>query len=233
MTITYIIIATAVSTLFGGFVALRYRKHAHIFAGLTAGTLLGVIFLEIIPEIFEMSTDRLPLFTLVLGFVLFHILEKIFSLHHSHEEHGHKHLASRGVAVWALILHSLLDGLSIGLAFQVSPEFGLLLAIGVIAHDFSDGFNTVSLTAHTKNAKLFLLLDAIAPAIGVLIGLSLVIPEHFLGSILGIFAGILLYVSTSDILPEAHCERKSHMIQHLVALVVGVGYISVIVGWMG
>lgn len=236
MTTLYIVIATAVSTLIGGFVALRYKKYAHIFAGLTAGTLLGVIFFEIVPEVMEMSTSKLPLFSLVGGFVLFHILEKIFSLHHSHdthEDHAHSHPVPRSVAVWALILHSLVDGLGIGLAFQVSPEFGLLLAIGVIAHDFSDGFNTVSLTSHSKNSKFFLLIDALAPALGVLIGLNLFVADNIIGSVLGLFAGILLYVATSDILPEAHCEKKSHTIQHLIALVTGVLYISIVVGYLG
>lgn len=233
MTILYIALATALSTLMGGFVALRYKKYVHIFSGLTAGTLLGVIFFEIIPEILEMNSGHLPLLSLVIGFVLFHIIEKIFSLHHSHNDHDHHHPASRGVAVWALIFHSLLDGLSIGFGFQVSPEFGLLLAIGVIAHDFSDGFNTISLTTHSKNNKLYLLLDALAPIIGILIGLSLIIPKNILGIVLGLFAGILLYVSTSDVLPEAHCEKKSHMMQHLVALIVGVVYIAGIVGYLG
>jgi len=236
MTTLYIVIATAISTLIGGFVALRYKKYAHIFAGLTAGTLLGVIFFEIIPEVMEMSTSKLPLLSVVGGFVLFHILEKIFSLHHSHDAHEdrtHSHPVPRSVAVWALIFHSLVDGLGIGLAFQVSPEFGLLLAIGVIAHDFSDGFNTVSLTSHTKHAKTFLLIDALAPTVGILIGLNLVIAENILGLVLGLFAGILLYVSTSDILPEAHCEKKSHMMQHLIALVTGVLYISIVVGYLG
>lgn len=236
MTIIYIILATAISTLLGGFVAFKYKRYTHIFAGLTAGTLLGVIFFEIIPEIFEMNTGVLPLLTVVIGFIAFHVLEKIFSLHHSHDasnEHNHHHPASRQVAVLALIAHSLLDGLGIGLAFKVSPEFGLLLAIGVIAHDFSDGFNTVSLTKHSKYSKFFLLADALAPMIGILIGLSLTVSENVLGLILGLFAGVLLYVSTGDVLPEAHCEKKSHTLQHLMALVIGVVYISLVVMYLG
>ena len=236
MTTIYIIVATALSTLCGGFVALRYKKYAHIFAGLTAGTLLAVIFLEILPEVFSMNSGlTLPVFTVVLGFVIFHIIEKVFSLHHSHidNDHGHSHAhthpTSKTVAAIALICHSLLDGLSIGFAYQVSPTFGLLLAIGVIAHDFSDGFNTVSLMRHSPHAKYFLLLDALAPALGVLVGLHILISSHVLGLVLGLFAGILLYVSTQDILPEAHCNKKSHTVQHLLALLIGVVYITLIV----
>lgn len=240
MPITYVIIATILFTFLGGLVALRYKGYSHVFAGLTAGVLISVVFLEIIPEILEMNTgSAVPLLWLVVGFVAFHIFEKIFALHHSHGEpehdHGHAHPTSRTAAVWALILHSLLDGLSIGLAYQVSPVFGSLLAIGVIAHDFSDGFNTVSLTSQgsVARSKKFLALDAFAPAVGAVIGYFLVVPEHVLVILLSIFAGILLYVATGDILPEAHCPKKKHMVQHLLAMIVGVAYIALIVANLG
>jgi ZIP family zinc transporter len=225
-----------VFTLCGGLVALRYKGYSHIFAGLTAGVLISVVFLEMIPEILDMNpASSVPLLWIVIGFVLFHIFEKIFALHRSHgeehHEHAHTHPASRTAAVWALIFHSLLDGLSIGLAYQVSPVFGSLLAIGVIAHDFSDGFNTISLTAHgpVSRAKKFLMLDALAPAVGAVIGLYIIVPQHILAILLSLFAGILLYVATGDILPEAHCAKKKHTVQHLIALVIGVAYIAFIV----
>lgn len=240
MPITYVIIATILFTFLGGLVALRYKGYSHVFAGLTAGVLISVVFLEIIPEILEMNTgSTVPLLWLVVGFVAFHIFEKIFALHHSHGEpehdHGHAHPTSRTAAVWALILHSLLDGLSIGLAYQVSPVFGSLLAIGVIAHDFSDGFNTVSLTSHgsVARSKRFLALDAFAPAVGAVIGYFLAVPENVLAILLSIFAGILLYVATGDILPEAHCPKKKHMVQHLLAMILGVAYIALIVANLG
>ncbi len=237
MSIPYVLIATFIFTLLGGLVALRYRKYSHIFAGLTAGVLLSVIFLEIIPEILEINTEsKLPLLWVVIGFVGFHIFEKIFALHHSHDDgnhnHHHGHTASKTAGAWALILHSLLDGVSIGLAYQVSPAFGTILAIGVIAHDFSDGFNTVSLTAgkSISQSKKFLLLDAVAPTLGACLGLWFTFPNTILAVLLSIFAGILLYVATGDILPEAHCPKKRHMVQHLAAMIVGVVYIAVVVG---
>lgn len=236
MPITYIILATFIFTLLGGLVALRYKAYSHIFAGLTAGVLISVVFLEMIPEILEISNSTLPLLWIVIGFVVFHIVEKIFSLHHSHsEQHDHGHVASKTVGVWALILHSMLDGVSIGLAYQVSPTFGTLLAVGVIAHDFSDGFNTVSLTSNgpVSRSRKFLFLDAIAPAVGVILGFWITFPDNILVILLGIFGGILLYVATGDVLPEAHCPKKRHMVEHLAAMILGVAYIAVVVTFLG
>jgi ZIP family zinc transporter len=238
MTLSLIMLATVISTLFGGVVAYKYKRYAHVFTGLTAGTLLAVIFLEILPEIFEIQGDvALPFIYVIVGFVLFHIAEKIFSLHHNHSDvhdhhqhnHAHGHLTSKKTGAIALIIHSFFDGFSIAVAYKVSPEFGFLVALAVIAHDFSDGFNTVSLTEKSASSKKYLLADAFAPVLGVLIGTVLFIPETFLAPILSLCAGILLYVCTSDVLPEAHCDKPKHMIQHLIALCVGVLYIALLI----
>ncbi len=232
-------LATVISTLLGGVVAYRYKRYAHIFTGLTAGTLLSVIFLEMLPEIFTMQGDSsLPFIYVIVGFVVFHIAEKIFSLHHTHDdhhdhvggEHTHGHLTSKKTGAIALIIHSFFDGFSIAVAYRVSPEFGFLVAFAVIAHDFSDGFNTVSLTKHSVSSKKYLFADAFAPILGVLAGIWMYIPENFLAPILSLCAGILLYVCTSDVLPEAHCDKPRHMVQHLIALCVGVVYVAVLIG---
>lgn len=224
MPIIYITIFAFISTMFGGYIAFKYKHFIHIFSGLTAGTLLAVIFLEIIPEVVELNDSHLILLSVISGFVLFHILEKILSLHNNHDsdhEH-HNHLSSKKIGTLALILHSLLDGIAIGLAYGVSPSFGLVVAIGVIAHDFSDGFNTVTLS----HSKRLLFLDSIAPAVGVIIGSYFIFSDKIMGILFGIFAGVLLYVSTSDILPEAHCDNKKHMAQNLLAMIIGVLYIA-------
>lgn len=236
MTLTFIILATVISTLIGGFVAYRYKRFAHIFTGLTAGTLLAVIFLEILPEILEMQPDStLPFIYVIVGFVLFHIAEKVFALHHNHTDehthhgHTHGHMVSKKTGAIALIIHSFFDGFSIAVAYKISPELGFLVALAVIAHDFSDGFNTVTLTERSPSSKKYLFADAFAPVFGIVLGTFVFIPEIFLAPILSICAGILLYVCTSDVLPEAHCDKPKHMVQHLLALCVGVLYIAVLI----
>ncbi len=187
----------------------------------TAGVILGVVFFEIFPEIFELVKENDYNFTsamiaLILGFLFFHILEKSILIHHHHEgeyqDHKHPHVGM--ASALALIGHSFLDGVGIGLGFQVSPAVGFGVAIAVIAHDFTDGMNTVNLLLHNKNsdakAKLFLVFDALAPVAGVLSTLFFVIPNSFLVLYLGFFAGFLLYISASDILPEAHQKDSSY-----------------------
>jgi len=152
---------------------------------------------------------------IVAGFIVFHVLEKTILIHHGHEEEyaHHKHPTVGLVGALGLAFHSFLDGVGIGLGFQVNTHIGLLVAIAVIAHDFSDGLNTVTLMLTHKNTRekaiKLLLLDATAPILGVLSTFLLRIPENILVIYLGFFAGFLLYIGASDMLPEAHSQHSS------------------------
>lgn len=204
----------------GGLVGLKYRDHLHLILGFTAGVLLGVVSFEVLPEIIrmvnELHSDPIqPMIALVLGFLSFHILEKVLLIHHEHEgSYGHHKHPSVGVAsALALSGHSFLDGVGIGLGFQVSPTVGILIAVAVIAHDFSDGLNTVSLALVNRNtpkkSMILLAIDAIAPIFGALSTLFFTIPDKDLVLYLGFFTGFLLYIGASEILPEAHSEHSS------------------------
>ncbi len=212
---------TFISTFIGGLVGLKYKDKLHLILGFTAGVLLGVISFDIFPEIISLVNETgiepvKPMIALVAGFLIFHIFEKILLIHHSQEElYGkHKHPTVGVFSALALACHSFLDGVGIGLGFQVSPTIGILIAVAVIAHDFSDGLNTVSLTLVHKNtnrkALMFLFIDALAPVLGALSTNLFTIPQEWLILYLGFFAGFLLYIGASDILPEAHSEKSSY-----------------------
>jgi len=220
MVIVLFVLLTFISTFIGGLVGFRYKDKLHLILGFTAGVLLGVVFFDIFPEIITLvetlKIDAIePMVALVLGFLIFHILEKTLLIHHAQEEtYGkHKHPSVGIASALALTGHSLLDGVGIGLGFHVSPSLGILIAIAVISHDFSDGLNTVSIALMHKNTQkkaMYLLLgDAIAPVIGATSTLFFTLPDRMVLWYLGFFAGFLLYIGASDILPEAHSQHSS------------------------
>ncbi|HVY67810.1 MAG TPA: ZIP family metal transporter [Patescibacteria group bacterium] len=219
---------TFLSTFLGGLFAVKFQNKLHLIMGFTAGVLLGVVSFDIFPEIISQVADGgfrpiEPMIALVLGFLLFHIVEKTIVVHHAHEgdyaDHKHPHVGI--LSALALAGHSFMDGVGIGLGFQVNAAVGLLVAIAVISHDFTDGMNTITLMLTHKNSteksKAFLLLDAVAPVLGALSTLFFSVSPHFLIWYLGFFAGFLLYIGASDILPEAHSRHSS---LKLIALTV-------------
>ncbi|WP_250546087.1 ZIP family metal transporter [Paenarthrobacter sp. DKR-5] len=131
-------------------------------------------------------------------------------------EYGaHTHGRPSGGVVSALALagHSLTDGIAIGLAFQVSHTVGFGVALAVIGHDFADGLNTVSLLLTNRNSRRqvfkYLALDALTPLAGAALTLFIHVPDNGLLIYLGVFAGFLLYIGASDVLPEAHAKHPS------------------------
>lgn len=221
--------AAVVSTLAGGAMALRFRDRLHYLLGFTAGVLLGVVAFDLLPEVFALAHEHqfdpgAAMIALVVGFVLFHSLEKFVLVHPAQEEHySHHHHPHVGVAS-ALVLaaHSFMDGVAIGIGFQVSALAGVTVAIAVIAHDFSDGLNTVSLMLRHRNsvrrALAMLAVDALAPLLGVVATLAFTIPPFQLMTYLGFFAGFLLYIGVSDILPEAHSRAGPGVALKLIGL---------------
>ncbi|TSA45113.1 permease [bacterium] len=229
--------ATFFSTLLGGLFAVKFKDKLHLIMAFTAGVLLGVVSFDIFPEIIAQVNENHikaiePMLALVFGFLLFHILEKIIVIHHAHEEDyaRHKHPEVGMFSALALIGHSFMDGIGIGLGFQINPAVGLLVAIAVISHDFTDGMNTITLMLRNNNSlkksKLFLLLDSAAPVLGALSTLFFIVPPHFSVWYLGFFAGFLLYIGASDILPEAHSQRSS--LKLLGLTVLGVFFIFLV-----
>ena len=229
MTAVLLSLATFASTLSGGLFALRFRDRLHYLLSFTAGVLLGVVSFEVLPEIFEMAHERAldatgAMVALVVGFLFFHSLEKFVLIHHAHEadyaKHRHPHV---GVAsALALVGHSLLDGVAIGLGFQASQAVGISVAVAVIAHDFCDGLNTVGvMLTHrntTRHSAVMLVLDAIAPVLGAASTLLFKVPAFGLMLYLGFFAGFLLYIGVSDILPEAHSGARPATAVRLIGL---------------
>lgn len=221
--------STFISTLLGGFTALKNRDRLHRILGYTAGVILGVIAFDLLPEIFHIVAEQhidptWPMIALVVGFLAFHIAEKSIAIHSAHSEeyseHTHPHVGMASAV--ALIGHSFLDGVGIGLGFQAGEAVGITVAIAVIAHDFADGLNTVSLMLTHRNTPkrsiIMLVLDAFAPVAGALSTLFFSLSDSTLAIYLGFFTGFLLYIGASDILPEAHSKHSSKVTIALTVL---------------
>lgn len=229
---------TFFSTLAGGLFALRFRDHLHLLLGFSAGVLIGVAFLDVLPEALELGdASGVPMTTILLvllaGFLFFHLLEKGIVLHarrgDSPSDDAHAHAGALGAGGFSF--HSFLDGAAIGVGFQASAQIGSLIAFAVLAHDFSDGFSTVTvLLRHGVSRRTsfkWLLVDATAPLLGALSTLLIQIPLVWLAFLLAEIAGSFLYIGASDLLPEAHHQHSSVLTMALT--VAGVGFVFALV----
>ncbi len=209
--------AAFISTILGGLFALRLKDRLHLILGFSAGAVVGVAFFDLMPEALELAGTAYDIHTILaliaVGFVAYMILDRFVILHAHHDdlpaqagEHTNNTRGALGAS--SLSFHSFLDGVGIGLAFQVSSALGLVVALAVLAHDFSDGINTVNMILKNggdrRKAMRWLLVDACAPIIGVISTLFFTVSETSLGLLLALFSGFFLYIGASDLLPESH-----------------------------
>ena len=229
--IILISLATVVSTFLGGLFALRYKDHLHLILSFSAGAVIGVAFFDLLPEAINLASKNydVAFITSVVaaGFTLFMILDRAVQLYVKHNDCADGHHTGH-LGAGSLSTHSFLDGLAIGLAFQVSATVGWVVATAVLVHDFSDGINTVNMIlknrGSSKQALHWLILDAIAPALGALTTLFFHLPEVTLGLVLALFCGFFLYIGASDLLPESHHRHPTWLTTFITVMGIAVLY---------
>lgn len=229
-------VAAFLSTALGGLIILKFKNSLPYFFAFASGSLVAVAFLDILPESLEIANSinipmRNIMLTVVISFFVYSLIEKFFLTHElGHDEHGH---IMGPIGAGSLIIHSFLDGAAIGAAFQVDASIGLIVALAVIFHDFTDGINTVTVMLKNKHktgkALMFLLFDAIAPVLGVLLTFAANIPEKFIAYMLAAFVGEFIYIGASTLLPETrHYPSKKIIIAMAFGIVLIVALTSLI-----
>ncbi|MEU1491221.1 ZIP family metal transporter [Streptomyces sp. NPDC050421] len=234
----FVALGAFLMTLVGGWVAQRVTDRRHLVLGFAGGLMLGVVGLDLLPEAIEAAGGLVfgvpaALLLFVGGFLFAHLVERLLAVRQAAHGASEERVPQVGLtAAAAMVLHSLMDGVALGAAFQVGGGMGAAVALAVITHDFADGFNTYTITSLYGNARrkalTMLYADAAAPVIGAATTLVFTLPEELLGCYLGFFGGALLYLAAAEILPEAHHDHPAR--STLLCTVAGVGFIWLVVG---
>ncbi len=216
---------SSIAGLAGGWLALSKRLNADLAYGFTAGALIGLAAFSLMPEVVELNNNAELSILLVaalgaLGFLSIYLAEKSLALHHPPEgkpKTGVRPIAGV-VSAGVLIAHSFVDGLSIGVAFQVSSAVGLAVAFAVIAHRFVDGFNIANLVIGSGSSRRsglkLVVLGALAPLLGVGASLFLDISATALLAFLAFFTGLIIYIGASSI----HTQTQARPVKGAVIL---------------
>lgn len=228
MLLVIIAVAAFFSTLLGGLLALRLRDKLHLILGFSAGAVIGVAFFDLLPEAVNFGakfhSPAVILSWTALGFLSYLVVDRILLFHGD--------AAARGpFAAGVLCIHSLLDGVAIGLAFQASHQVGIVVAIAVLTHDFSDGINTMNIVLKNRGdrhrAFRWLLVDASAPVLGVASTYFFALPGDGFGTSLALFAGFFLYIGASDLIPESYHAHPKFLTTAMTLAGAAVLYLAI------
>jgi zinc transporter ZupT len=129
-------IGTFISTLLGGLFALYLQDRLHLILGFSAGTLIGVAFFDLLPELLDLASPavggQIVATVIATGFVGYMLLDRTIAPHGDKGRRTEKLWQRGALGAGSLSAHSFLDGFAIGLAFKVSAAVGAIVSGGTV-----------------------------------------------------------------------------------------------------
>ncbi|MCL4744883.1 MAG: ZIP family metal transporter [Burkholderiaceae bacterium] len=257
MTLLHIMAATllagAASVLAAAVLSLTVLSGVvHRLVSLSAGLLLGMAVLHLLPEAIESGADLHALSaTLLAGLVGFFLLEKLAIFRHSHhyegDGHGHSHghdsdeAGPQGMLI--LVgdgIHNFADGIIIAAAFLADIRLGWMTAFAAAAHEIPQeigDFIVLRNAGYSRaRALVYNLLSGLAAVLGGLVGyLMLGQRDAILPYVLMFAAASFVYIALADLVPDLHRQSRAHRNEsglQLTLMLVGIALVALITGGM-
>lgn len=234
-----VFVVSAIS-LIGAF-ALYFQKGLSqrvlfILVSLSAGAIFGDVFLHLLPELAEKNNLTLSSsFYVLVGIILFFVLEKFIIWRHCHVADCGEH--PRSFAYTNLIgdaLHNFIDGMIIAGAYLISVPIGIATTLAVIFHEIPQEIGDFGILIYAgfgkTKALIFNFLSALAAVFGALVVLVIGAGfESFLTFVVSLTIGVFIYIAGSDLIPELHKEQtlgKSFI--QLLFFLLGIGLMAML-----
>jgi zinc and cadmium transporter len=206
------------------------QKVVKVLVALAAGTLIGDVFLHIIPELYETGLEIDFGLLIIAGILVFLVLEQVLHWHHQHgEEDDHHHQYALGMNnLLADGMHNFIDGMLIAASFAVDPAIGVATTIAVILHEIPQEIGDFGVLLHAGfkpiQALVFNFLSALAAVLGAVF--TLIVNqnvENIIPILLAFAGGGFIYIAVSDLLPELRRDvsRRRAVVQ-LAAILLGI-----------
>jgi len=198
------------------------------------GTLLAAAFLGMIPAGLETAPAQRVLAAVLLGLVMFFILEKLVIWRHCHEQDCEVHGQAAPLILIGDAFHNAVDGVLIATAFLTSVPLGVTAAIAVVAHEVPQevGDFAILLDSGYSRSRALILntlsASATVPA-AVLAYFWLAEARAVVPYVLAIAASSFIYIAAADLIPSLHRRSTAaQSLQQILLLVLGIGTIALI-----
>jgi zinc and cadmium transporter len=255
-TLAWIMSATALGGLLSVLLAGVFAFAAHPgwvprLVSFAVGTLLGAVFLEVLPHALELGAAHQITATVLAGVLVFFVLEKLVLWRHCHHEtcevhgldpeppghrHGQRH-SKRSAGIMILLgdtFHNFVDGVLIAGAFMANTQLGIVTALAIIAHELPQEVGDFLVLLHSGYSKaralLFNLLSSAAMLLGGLLGyVTLEGMQELTPYLLGVAAASMIYVAVADLIPGLHNRPElSATLEQVLLIGAGIGLIGLL-----
>jgi zinc and cadmium transporter len=210
----------------------RLRSILLYLVSLSAGALLGDVFLHLLPEMAEAGFGVAQGAYFLIGIIIFFILERFILWHHSHGDHEESVHSSVYLTTIGDSLHNFIDGMVIAASFLVDVRLGIATSLAVIFHEIPQEIGQFAILLHggwsKAKATWYNFLSALTAVAGA--GIVVLFAKNIeeAPSFLLAFAGAsFIYIALSDIVPELHKEASTKKsVWQFVWLLFGIGLMA-------
>ena len=239
---------SVLSVVLAALVAFRVKAtFVPTLVSYAVGALLGAVFLDLLPHIFERSSNpSTSAATILAGILVFFILEKLLLWRHSHGEEegggnghghgqGHGHGFDQGRSGWMIVIgdafHNFTDGIIITAAFLADVQVGIVTALAIIAHEIPQEIGDFLILLHSgfskRKALALNLLSSLATFAGALLGYAALSQlEQWVPALLAIACASMLYIAVADLIPGLHRRAElSQTVTQVTFIAIGIATI--------
>ena len=233
MTFMHVLIYSLIaggSALLGTYLVIRKEewcsKNSIFLISFGSGVMLAIAFFHLIPEAVELHPKAVLM--MFGGFLVLYLMQQVMMFHACHDDACHVHRLSV-LSTIGLTLHSLLDGIAIGVGFEAGPALGVMLTLAIMLHKLPDGITITGILLHAKRERksviAFSAMVAMATPIGAVAAFFFLqgVAISTLGLFLAFTAGSFIYLAAADLLPETH---KQHNRANAVFFFLGIGLVA-------
>ncbi|MCF8061997.1 MAG: ZIP family metal transporter [Deltaproteobacteria bacterium] len=196
-----------------------------------AGVMLGISFLELIPEGIELSSIPLCVTGLGLGALVMYGLDRLIPHIHPRlcaQEQGCNLERTSVYLILGIFLHNFPEGMAIAVGSVTDIRVSLVIALAIAIHGIPEGICTSAPYFHTTGSRLKAFLVSSSTALPILAGYASArylfgaIPPEVVGVIVSATAGVMIYITTDEIIPTS-CAGSNHLT--IFSLLAGIVFV--------
>lgn len=211
------------------------RRVSLFLVSFAAGSLLGAVFFEILPEILDGGGNIMLLMVAIVGgFLLFFLTEKFLRMYHCHDQTVcDSHVFTKTVLAGDTF-HNFFDGVAIAAAFLVNVPAGIATTAAIFLHEIPQEMGDFGVMLHAGYSKgrvfFYNFISALANLTGATLGYFFL--PFFAGAnlyFLALTAGSFLYIAAADLIPEVHRRSSPKGFGHALMIFLGVVLVLVLV----
>lgn len=226
----------SVVSLIGGLLLVGAKRQRALVMLLAlpfgAGALLAAAFFDLLPEALENTEAHEILPLVLLGFLIFFVLERFASWFHRHHagDKGRK-AAHKSMIIIGDTLHNALDGIAIGAAFLIDVPTGIVTTLAVAAHEIPQeiGDFGILLGKGMRGRRVVIVSFVSAAATLLTAGITFSVGHAAffpIAELLAVTAGFFIYIAAADIIPEIHEKPRKQANIQAVMLILGILIVS-------